>query len=392
MSSGQFIVPATIVRFVAGGPPLRRLEDVMRVKWDDAEKTNPFAVVDALYTHILNRSPDPQLAVKWIGCLTSLQSRKLGGGTKPAPALFWKHFLEDTEGELHYLLMPLTSLLSIPPAGDRHAPITFYHKSLTDFLSSKIRSGELYASPDIWTPFAADRCVKVLKNKGPTIPLYPGYTLTRFIAKFLSLCPLVIPDYLGMNSQRLDAFAEFLQHLSVNSRDDLASCDVAWWTRRFLRERSREARALWYDSGDRTLIRYLGGIYCRIHLNLCGSGSLSSACHPACSHWRKGILDESQVQGWCGHELEKMDIADVAGLTKGEFLQRFKKVDAKIGSVSPRCEICQHTVSNAGGAEDEPDADDGDWSRSGSASVSSISSRSHRKTPSEPSDSSGAQS
>ncbi|KAJ3511579.1 hypothetical protein NMY22_g15604 [Coprinellus aureogranulatus] len=103
MSSGQFIIPATIVRYIESGLPRRQLEDVMRVQWDDTNTKNPFAVVDAIYTHILNRSPDPHLAVKWVLCITNLHVRTAGGGERPVPSIFWRQFLEDTEGGVQLL-------------------------------------------------------------------------------------------------------------------------------------------------------------------------------------------------------------------------------------------------------------------------------------------------
>ncbi|KAJ3511577.1 hypothetical protein NMY22_g15606 [Coprinellus aureogranulatus] len=259
MSSGQFIVPATVIRYVESGLPRRQLEDVMRVQWDETRTKNPFAVLDALYTHILNRSPDPHLAVKWVSCITAFHKRKAGGWVEPVPAIFWRHFLEDTEGELNYLLMPLTSLLSIPLPEDQEAPITIYHKSLTDFLSSKNRCGELYLGPDLSRSFATDRCLNILKSastiplhilykidwlmvdpasdKGPSISLSSGYDMSPFIVNFLSLCPLVCAT---MFREDMKEFIPFILHLDEKSKSDLASCDVAWWTRRLLTARLSE--------------------------------------------------------------------------------------------------------------------------------------------------------
>ncbi|KAJ3533431.1 hypothetical protein NMY22_g7335 [Coprinellus aureogranulatus] len=331
MSSGQFVVPATIIRFISVGPPMRHLEDVLRVEWEVTEKS-PFAIVDALYAHILNRSPDPHMAVNWIGCFSSFDERQIGGKRRPASAFFWRHFLEDSEGEFYHILMPLTSLFSIPSPEDTTTPIVLYHKSLTDFLSSEVRSGKLYVGEEAWTSFAAGRCVKVLKNKGPTVSLPPEYDVSKFVVLFLSLCPLVIPSYFGMEGQKLSEFCNFVVHLSPESKTELLSCNSAWWTCRFLTEPSDIATALWYDRKDRSAMRYIGAIYCMIHSALCDTSSPDSPCHPACTHWRTEILKEARVLGWPANDLETMDISQLSDLTKGQFQEKLGKRDNAVST------------------------------------------------------------
>ncbi|RXW13081.1 hypothetical protein EST38_g12773 [Candolleomyces aberdarensis] len=66
-ASGQFIYVATVGRFMEGsaGDPDQLLNQVLRLPGIKA-CANPLAPLDALYTHILNSSPDPHLSILWL--------------------------------------------------------------------------------------------------------------------------------------------------------------------------------------------------------------------------------------------------------------------------------------------------------------------------------------
>jgi hypothetical protein len=165
MSSGQFVVSATIVRWIESGLPQGQLDDVLQLTWMDVGKKNPFATLDALYCHILKRAnnpdDDPHLVVKWIQCITSA----ITPSWKETTARLWRQFLEDKEGELTYRLAPITSLIAVPPPGNASAPINIYHKSLADFLSSPTRCGELYVDETVYKSFVANRILAFLKRQ-----------------------------------------------------------------------------------------------------------------------------------------------------------------------------------------------------------------------------------
>ncbi|TEB31358.1 hypothetical protein FA13DRAFT_363031 [Coprinellus micaceus] len=111
-ASGQFIYASTVVRFLQNDKlpdPQARLLTVLNVRVQGAEK-NPLVPLDALYTRILASSPDPLLAIKWLGGVHYF--------FRSRPALFVKQLLQDFE-ESH-----------------QH-PYEFYHKSLSDFLQSE---------------------------------------------------------------------------------------------------------------------------------------------------------------------------------------------------------------------------------------------------------------
>ena len=162
MSSGQFVLPATIIRYIEAGVPQRQLDSVLHLSRLNSE-SGPFASLDALYHHILNRAHnpdhDPHMVVKWI-----LSIRFALGPRTPPPAKFWRQFLEDVDGELSYRLGPVSPLIAVPQADNTSAPITIYHRSLTEFLSAKTRCGDLYVDDTELHSFVAGRIVAALKR------------------------------------------------------------------------------------------------------------------------------------------------------------------------------------------------------------------------------------
>ncbi|TEB19516.1 hypothetical protein FA13DRAFT_1802150 [Coprinellus micaceus] len=165
MSLGQFIVPTTIIQWVKAGVPQVQLDEVLKLAASNTGTKNPFATLDALYRHILQRAHstdnDPHLVVKWIMCITSA----MGLGRRFPPANFWRKFLENVEGELSYRLGPISSLIFVPSPDDTSSLITIYHKSFTDFLSSLTRCGDLYVGDAVHTSFVSERILVVLKSQ-----------------------------------------------------------------------------------------------------------------------------------------------------------------------------------------------------------------------------------
>jgi hypothetical protein len=103
---------------------------------------NPFALLDALYTHILNSSHKPLLAARWLSLIFRT-------GIRLGPAQFTQLFLESSPGEASYVFRGLNSLVSIPSTDDHTSSYALFHKSLTDFLEDPSRCGSLYVDdPD----------------------------------------------------------------------------------------------------------------------------------------------------------------------------------------------------------------------------------------------------
>jgi hypothetical protein len=146
-ASGQFIYAATVIRILDAGyqdPPKALLEAILQVKATrKTSQSNPFEQLDALYTHILESSPDLPLSVLWI------RSIQLLGSVRQMSASDVDLLLQrDPESsEAVHLLGNLHSLIRVPAPHD-HATsrYAFYHKSLLDFLGDPDRCGNLYVN------------------------------------------------------------------------------------------------------------------------------------------------------------------------------------------------------------------------------------------------------
>ncbi|KAJ2916275.1 hypothetical protein MD484_g4138, partial [Candolleomyces efflorescens] len=150
-TSGQFIYATVALGFVqhsrTHGSPQNRLSLVLSPTTGHAPhgSAKPFALIDALYTKILEQSPDAGESVQW---LWQVQNDLDGGRSamKRYPAKFVKAFLQRKDGEFEELLGSFRSLMKVPELQDHHSPFLFYHKSLFDFLGDEV-SGTLITAP-----------------------------------------------------------------------------------------------------------------------------------------------------------------------------------------------------------------------------------------------------
>ncbi|KAJ2913632.1 hypothetical protein MD484_g6776, partial [Candolleomyces efflorescens] len=203
-ASGQFIYVATAMRFLEGssGPPEKLLDQIMALGHGDVS-VNPFAGLDALYTHILNSTPNPLLAARFL-CSIFLFS-PLNGKS----AWFTQVFLEFPSSEASYVFRGLNSLIPIPltqdHTQDHTSPYPLFHKPLTDFFKDKSRCGMLYVDdPD---ELYYTRYLQIWKDKGPAMPLSQR-DMGSFLHQFFELGHL--PD-----SRRFE--------------ENFQLYDVAWW-------------------------------------------------------------------------------------------------------------------------------------------------------------------
>ncbi|RXW15849.1 hypothetical protein EST38_g10005 [Candolleomyces aberdarensis] len=153
-ASGQFIYVATVGRFMegSGGGPDELLNQVLCLPGFKAS-ANALAPLDALYTHILNSSPDSFLSILCLNLIFRERcfERITGYGTDiaPAPATFVRLYLESYPGQVSYAFRNLNSLVSTPSMEDHDSPYRLYHKSLVDFLEDRSRSGTLYVESKV---------------------------------------------------------------------------------------------------------------------------------------------------------------------------------------------------------------------------------------------------
>ncbi|TEB20919.1 hypothetical protein FA13DRAFT_1779604 [Coprinellus micaceus] len=251
-ASEQFVYVATVIRYLqsGSGTPHERLKRTLN--WRRSDSGRPFASLDALYRGILQTSPDPISAVKWIRAV-------LMYGRYGDRAWYITTLQESSPGEVGYLLGPLSSLVRIVKE-DGEPDFHFYHKSLSDFLKDPQRSGDLHLTDDEVDSFQASRYSAVLKNKGPLVPLPANRTCDAFLAEFCSYltCPNLFPP-------------------AYNHHHDASNID--WWLAH--RHLARDA-----PSG---VIK----AFCLVHENC-----RWYACRPSCKLWRKCILRYAKANGW----------------------------------------------------------------------------------------------
>ncbi|KAF9445052.1 hypothetical protein P691DRAFT_806209 [Macrolepiota fuliginosa MF-IS2] len=150
-SSGLFIFPSTIVRFIgdtAYADPESRLKTVLEVIESTSSSgggCNPFETLDALYTRILSEIPRDVLSTT-LGLLAMYAARfDLGNFALNC------NWLGITQGRAYGALQRLHSVLEIPePQNALTEDIQASHASFYDYLLSPSRSGAFYViAPEI---------------------------------------------------------------------------------------------------------------------------------------------------------------------------------------------------------------------------------------------------
>jgi len=143
-SSGQFIYPATIIRYISSPRhnPTLRLDVVLRLRPLSGE--SPFAQLDALYKYILLSCEDVELALRIIGmCLLLTQTIVVPWGR--GPYIFPSIITTPANTEIILGLHPgdvqrgLEDLGSLIEYKGDNTELRVLHASLFDFLSDSSR-------------------------------------------------------------------------------------------------------------------------------------------------------------------------------------------------------------------------------------------------------------
>jgi len=147
-SSGQFIYPATIIRYISSPRhnPTLRLDVVLRLRPLSGE--SPFAQLDALYKYILLSCEDVELALRIIGiCLLSTQTivvpwdeDSYGFPSEITTPANTEIILGLHPGDVQSGLEDLGSLIEYK---DDNTKLRVLHASLFDFLSDPTRFSDL---------------------------------------------------------------------------------------------------------------------------------------------------------------------------------------------------------------------------------------------------------
>jgi len=159
-SSGQFIFAATVIRFVdedRKSPPaqLKLVLDICKSLDASQHKTNPFALLDQLYAHVLQSCDEIDRVLSFLGTIFFLD------GYAPTPVLL-ESLVSINFEDITLLLWDLHSIIHIPVS--RKSPIYFYHASFRDYLVDRHRSKDLHIDEHSVQSFLLKTCMRHLCN------------------------------------------------------------------------------------------------------------------------------------------------------------------------------------------------------------------------------------
>ena len=160
-SSGQFIFAATVIRFIdvdrkIPTAQLQLILDICESVDSSSFATNPFALLDELYSHVLKSSEETERAISILGAIFYLH-------TNQSPTLELLQALLRLEPEdITMVFWDLHSIVHIP-VSDKD-PIHFYHASLRDFLMDRHRSRNLYIDGSKAHCFLLKMCFQTLDD------------------------------------------------------------------------------------------------------------------------------------------------------------------------------------------------------------------------------------
>ena len=174
-SSGQFIFAATVIRFVDVDrklPPaqLKLVLDICKSPDASQSKTNPFALLDQLYAHVLQSCEEIDRVLCLLGTIFFLDDHA------PTPVL-----LESLVGtnfeDMKLLFWDLHSIIHVPVS--RTDTIHFYHASFRDYLVDHHRSKDLYIDEHSAQSLLLKSCMRQLCNA--TMSPAMGYSQKSWI-------------------------------------------------------------------------------------------------------------------------------------------------------------------------------------------------------------------
>jgi len=147
-SSGQFIFASTVVKYVQSirHLPHQRLEVVQNIRPPRSLEEHPFAMLDALYAHILsNSAPENVPAILRVLCyvIRSNLSHDI------MAVEYVETILGLDPGDINIIFCDLGSLVSIHESEQSGLKeITILHATLQDYLFDPLRSRSFYISSD----------------------------------------------------------------------------------------------------------------------------------------------------------------------------------------------------------------------------------------------------
>ncbi|TFK19184.1 hypothetical protein FA15DRAFT_674649 [Coprinopsis marcescibilis] len=301
-ASGQFVYADTVIKFVDGPScdPTSNLDIIMEIAQSTVASqkllagtsiANPYAPLDVMYTAILNRCPAPRESVMAIQLFlrVSIQVGRMDGRLSASD---FNTFLRYRSADVARVFGKLHSLVSVPPVGNSKTGYTLHHKSLQDFLYSRLRCG-----PDLYVPFEA-----VLERVSIQLLRLSGKFHIRIDPTELPCihnCPCVLhvggcvgSPQLLVSNDRGSGFIFFSNNHTCNGilrhgypatllQATLDSMDADSWALERVRQKQNGQLEHMYDFVHNTTF-----------------GCRWLRCSTICSRWRKAIRRECLRNNW----------------------------------------------------------------------------------------------
>ncbi|KAF8649170.1 hypothetical protein AX16_005968 [Volvariella volvacea WC 439] len=140
-AKGQFIYVLTIVRWLSekDGHPIDRLEAIFRT-YDD-QQARAFAPLDRLYALILEVACNTETGNLVLPCLFLLSN---GSFSFLSYVSTLSRLFREDDGHIRLIFQPLHSVLHVPDDDASDLRVAIYHKSFTDCLQDRSRSGDYW--------------------------------------------------------------------------------------------------------------------------------------------------------------------------------------------------------------------------------------------------------
>ncbi|TFK21605.1 hypothetical protein FA15DRAFT_645354 [Coprinopsis marcescibilis] len=246
-ASGQFIYPATIVKYLSERrrSPVKQLQMILEWRPGAQHRDKPFAALDALYTDIFVKAGDAYAASKGIDdnlCFIR-HIRRLLKISVIVTVPVVEELLSLDPGELEIIFSDLYSVIRSFQIGAAWFSLIFHHKSVHDFLQDSARCGPLFVpSAEIsynlvqlciaWVRgqqlFDIDKLISEKERGGPHwATFFHVYSIIFVLGTVLKEAVLASNgDQLGhirtwcselRASRRLEAYGKAISHQSVGS-------------------------------------------------------------------------------------------------------------------------------------------------------------------------------
>ncbi|KAF5328060.1 hypothetical protein D9619_013654 [Psilocybe cf. subviscida] len=180
-SSGHFIYAHTIVRVVSNDSrPVMALEAILGLRASPQRVREPFAELDVLYQHILQRALEKSSmnTIRHVLGFMVLANRTADYDEAPPDLDGLAQFLDLEEGEMDTLLSTIPSLAFF----EQHPfcmEISFYHKSFEDFLGDEFRAGEFYIADHAIYEYIWARCLDAASGTGNPAKTNPKFVIDQ---------------------------------------------------------------------------------------------------------------------------------------------------------------------------------------------------------------------